>query len=495
MVKSITLLLLFVGLLNAKPVSMEKAELAAKNWFAKTGKDQKSIANTRAATQNSMNAYYAVNFTGGGFVLVSGDDKVLPILAYSDNGIMPEKIENCALENWLQMYADQIVKASKDDRILSNSEAWEELLSCSLKANPSPVVSPLLTAHWNQDRSYLNDRWWNSQCPADPNGPNGHVLVGCVAVSLAQVMKYYSWPASGTNSNTYTPPGYPQQSVSFASQTYNWSAMPNDVSSEETEKLLYHCGVALDMQYGPNWSSAGLYGGSIDPNILNNPDDDIFHPTAGTFYALIHYFRYMENSLRYKEKDGFYYQYSYLEWSNLLKNELNNQRPIIYAGSDSLWQNGHAFNIDGYDNNNMFHMNWGWGGYADGYFTLDNLIPDPQYYPNYDYSYHQSAIIGIVPNTTDINEEAIEVKDLLVSNYPNPFNPETMINYTVPIHGFVKLFIYNAKGELVEEIVNSSMNAGSYVVKFDGSRLNSGVYFYKLECDGKSVVNKMMLIK
>lgn len=469
MVKSITLLLLFVGLLSAKPVSMEKAELAAKNWFAKTGKDQKSIANTRAATQNSMNAYYAVNFTGGGFVLVSGDDKVLPILAYSDNGIMPEKIENCALENWLKMYADQIVKASKDDRLLSNGEAWEEVLSGSLKANPSPVVSPLLTTHWNQDYCYQNGQWWNAQCPADPNGPGGHVLVGCSAVSMAQIMKYYSWPPTGTNSNTYSPPGYSQQSVNYAQQSYNWNAMPNDEVSNEIAKLLYHCGVALNMQYGPNWSAA-----------------------APALLELSQYFRYCENTMANVGK----YNYTEQQWYDLLKTELNNNRPPIYSGCNSTGANGHIFNLDGYDNNNMFHINWGWGGYADGYFTLDNLIPDPQYYPEYDFSYYQGAIIGIVPNTSDINESELNnVSDLLVSNYPNPFNPETMIDYTVPIHGFVKLFIYNAKGELVEELVNSSMNAGSYVVKFDGSRLNSGIYFYKLECDGKSVVNKMMLIK
>ena len=259
---------------------------------------------------------------------------------------MPDNVRN-----WLGYYGKQI-KAAVDNGIQPSTEITERwTLLKSGQAMPErsvTAVSPLIQTTWNQDTYY------NQSCPADANGPDGHVYTGCVATAMAQIIRYWQWPNQGFNSHSYEHSTYGALSVDFSTATYNYSNMPNSLSSSSSStqktavaKLMYHCGVAVDMDYGTNGSAAYS---------MNVP------------YALYNYFAYADNGTYVFKSD-----YSDNDWVNLIKQELNNARPVYYSGNGN---GGHAFICDGYTNSGHYHFNWGGGGYNDGYFALSALTPN-----------------------------------------------------------------------------------------------------------------------
>ena len=198
-------------------------------------------------------------------------------------------------------------------------------------------------------------------------------------------MKYWEYPSQGIGFHSYNEDDYGTLSANFASTTYNWAAMPNNVTSSNNAvaTLMYHCGVSVDMNYGVGGSSA---------------------QTLDVANALINYFGYSP------QIEGLYKtNYSNVQWINLLKTDLDNNRPIQYAGSGN--GGGHSFVCDGYDNNDWFHFNWGWGGSSDGYFDLDYLNPGSLGTGGGTggFNTNQRAIIGIQPpsggSTVDVDIE------------------------------------------------------------------------------------------
>ena len=315
---------------------------------------------------DGTDCYYVFSLQPTGFVIVAADERAEPILGYSyDNPFMVEGMpEN--VRGWLDHYREQI-KAAVDDGIQPSAQITEKwtLLRAghAMPTRSITAVSPLLQTTWDQNQYY------NQYCPSDAYGPGGHAYAGCVATAMAQIIRYWQWPNSGFNSHSYTHSNYGTLSVDFGSVTHNYNNMPNSLSSSSTStqknavaKLIYHCGVAVDMDYAADGSAAYTY---TVPNALYN------------------YFAYADNGTYVYRPD-----YSDTEWSNMIKQELNNSRPVFYAGSGS---GGHAFVCDGYDNNGNFHFNWGWSGsYNSGYYALDALTPG-----NHNYSENQEAIIGI----------------------------------------------------------------------------------------------------
>jgi len=199
-------------------------------------------------------------------------------------------------------------------------------------------------------------------CPVDAGGPGGRVWAGCVAVCMAQVMKYWNYPNYGSGQHSYESYPYGTQSANFAETYYDWGSMPNSLSSGNiaVATLMYHCGVAVNMHYAPDGSGA-------------------FMGSAAS--ALINYFDYAPDVQLVSK-----YSYSETAWDSVLKTELDLGRPISYAGGS------HAFNIDGYQGDNHYHLNWGWGGSYNGYFYLTALNPG-----GYNFTSGQQAIIHIRP--------------------------------------------------------------------------------------------------
>ncbi len=361
----------------AKPVKEEEAKQFAKNWVLEKWKkkvDQVSTKEKAAAQQYGTegNLYYVISFPQGGWVIISGDDVAYPVIAFSPTGTYSEQNRPIQFQEWMENVKKDIASAIKAKHtpqpkaaaawkhfnVSADSFAPKDFSSVSELS--SATAGPLLSTTWDQGKYY------NQSCPIAIAGPNSHVWAGCVATAMAQVMKYYNYPPTGSGSHSYVHPTYGLLSANFGTTTYNWNSMPNSLSgyNSDVAKLLYHVGVSVDMNYAPDGS--GAY-------------------TSDTVYALKTYFKY-SSSLAYIWKSN----YSTNDWTALLRTELDNQRPVLYRGEGP--DGGHAFVCDGYSGSDYFHFNWGWSGYADGYFYLNSLTPG-----SYELSSLQAAVIGISP--------------------------------------------------------------------------------------------------
>jgi hypothetical protein len=361
----------FINLLFANSVTLQKAKQVALNWYSERSYDIQNdfqIIEYFIEKEDTDNIYYIFNFSppNGGFVIVSADDLIVPILGYCFN-------QNYELENhppqfkaMLVNFKEQIVYAKENylsataeinnewNRLKVNTDNFEKMRDIR---DVLPLLDPI---EWHQN-------WdWNEYCPADPSGPGGHVLAGCVAVAMAQVMKFWSYPSQGSGSHSYYHPDYGWLDADFGNTTYDWVNMPDNYATSNTKTLLYHCGVSVEMDYGPSGSSAST--------------------SSDVVPAITTYFNY-NTGAQFLWKSS----YSDPEWENIIRNELDNGRPLIYRGQGT---GGHAFNLDGYQGTNYFHFNWGWSGNYNGYFYLTNLNPDI-----YNFTDSQGAIIGIEPGT------------------------------------------------------------------------------------------------
>jgi PKD repeat protein len=248
----------------------------------------------------------------------------------------------------------------------------EELRRKAGKAEPSnrsdrsgPFVSPLLSTKWGEGCLY------NENCPADAAATATclHVPAGSGAIAMAQLMKYYGFPSKGTGEHGYTHPVYGIQYVNFSATTYQWSQMPDSLTTSAIHlaTLIYHCGVAQDMNFGTVNSSSST-------NLLDT--------------ALIKYFGYPKTAQR-KSLSGF----TATDWKSMLKAELDAGHPLLYSATNYNGTILRFFVIDGYGSDDTFHVNWGAGGTGNGNFTLYNLRFDTT-----NFSYNQQALFGLAPS-------------------------------------------------------------------------------------------------
>ncbi len=358
-VQAICLIFLLSGFyqINAKEVSIEKARIIAKNVYFErvnltknTSFDDFFVTHEFTVQQGLQSLYYIFNINEDeGFVIISADDIVYPVLAYSFQGSFDPSFQPPNVSSWLKRYEDQIYFAI-ENRLKSTEKtnnAWLEYSGLSTKQGPKSLaqINPLVTSEWGQGGHY------NDSCPEDPNNPGDRALVGCVAVAMGQIMRYHQAPTQGSGSFSYFHSTYGMLTANFGATTYNWSNMPDDLNSSNSDvaQMLYHCGVATEMNYGPNAS------GTMSANAKS---------------ALITYFGYAP-STQIDYKSG----YSESKWNDLLRSELDASWPLYYAGTDTQNMSAHAFVCDGYQGSEHFHINWGWNGWADGYFLTTDLNP------------------------------------------------------------------------------------------------------------------------
>lgn len=401
----------------AERVSQEDAALVAGN-FMNAGDTTSQGAQSpgryrplrRVALAEDAQYYVYANANGEGWVMVAANDVVTPILAYSKTGEfrtdkMPDNVKY-----WLGSY-DKKIKYAEQNNIEAPEEVkaeWRALRKGVRKAQASVTVSPLIQTTWDQDAPYYN------LCP---KVGNERTLTGCVATAMAQVMNYWQWPVTGTGSYSYTSDAQKLScSANFGSTTYDWANMLNryaqyynegdqyytSTTSGTTDQqnavatLMYHCGVAAEMDYNVS-ANGGSGAQTIYPNAA-------YTTSRCAAYALINNFGYKSSTLKcYYRPGGYGYSaVSDADWLNLLKTELNASRPIMYAGADNA--GGHSFICDGYDSDNKFHFNWGWSGYCNGYYTVDNLVPGTggSGAGNGSYNDDQDIIIGIIPDKPNI---------------------------------------------------------------------------------------------
>ena len=304
-----------------------------------------------AFTENGRPSFHAFNAESGGFVIVSACDLTSPILGYSETGSFNVDRIPSGLQYFLDGYGQSVDFAEERLQKADFEIAleWDNLERCGkTRVTKTDVVSPLIATHWNQDCYY------NASCPKDNDGPCGNAYAGCVATSMAQVMKYWNYPEHGTGSYTYNCPPYGDLFADFGSTTYHWEEMPESLSDNDPNVAIaiYHCGVSVNMFYGSYGS------GALHQNISS---------------ALSNYFGFATSHNRLRD------DYTYEQWESMIHEALDAGVPVLY-GASTQEASGHAFILDGYDINGLIHINWCWGGELDGYFSIDNFHTYSQYW-------------------------------------------------------------------------------------------------------------------
>ena len=404
MKKTLSIMLMmacFVGQLIASPVDVNTArELGLRYVQANATKQVAglSLAYTQT-TESGANALYVFNFEGG-YMIMAADDVAQPILAYGEEGNFDADNIADGLAYYLRHYARQIEYAVSHNLQTEPeiAEQWEQLRTSGTirgERNTRGDVAPMVTLSWNQDSPY------NLLCPTGQGGPAGHAYAGCVATAMSMVMKYWNWPDHGQGSHSYTPSGYPEQSADFESTYYQWNNMPNSCNNsnyQATALLMYHCGVAVNMQYGPN--SSGAFSADVPA-------------------AVAEYFRYTEYSNRL-DRDS----YSKTEWEELLIANLREGFPLYYAGHDS--SGGHAFVCCGYrESDRKFYFNWGWSGFNNNYFAIDALNTYSGYFND-----GQTAIFDMIPDY--VYNGLIPAVDDLAVEAENAHSKRGVVTWTNP---------------------------------------------------------------
>ena len=454
--KKITLLLLLVIAMGmtavAGPVDSTTAQNVALNFWSSqinpTRQDATNVQFRNVAPQLGFSQLYLMqNEAGEGFVIVAADDRAIPVLGYSDHGTLDAATMPDNFRMWLQIYEEEIAAAAQAQ--LSQSETvaaeWAALATgASLPTRAITAVQPLLSTTWDQGSPY------NSMCPGSGWSK---CPTGCVATAMAQVMKYWSYPTKGCGSHSYVC-SFNNQTLSadFGNTTYNWSNMPNSVSSSNTAvaTLMFHCGVAVEMEYTTSGSGAPM----LDPYGNNYPSAEA---------ALKCNFGY-NSTLNGKYKDD----YTNSEWIAFLKTELNAGRPVLYSGFDESYSDGHAFVCDGYNNNDYFHFNWGWSGSNDGYFAVTSLNPGSGGWgsSHYDFTYVQQALFGVEPPALVLNANySISPNSTTIQHGSSPtFGVNYKNNTNNAFSGQARLVLLNESGYLAQvigEASNVSINGGS----------------------------------
>lgn len=453
----LTLAIMLASSVSAKSVDETTARTVASRFYAmKFDRAPESLTSTIAYTapvlrgeNGSAPSFYVFNFNSEGFVIVAGDDRVQPILAFSDEGAFVAENMPDHIRFFLDGYTEEIqyMIDSQQNNNIAQSQ-WGALLSDSapMQKEGTVVVGPLLGSNrWNQTRYY------NNLCPADASGNTaygGHAAVGCGALVMGQVMRYWQYPTSGTGSHSYTSNNYGSLSANFGATTYHYESMPNQFTStyhpdscvEAVATLLYHCGVAVNMNYGPSASVCN------SNKIVS---------------ALSTYFRY-PTTVQYIERGSL----STTAWYSYLKGELDEGAPFMYGGSGNY--GGHVWTCDGYRDDDYFHFNWGWGGQQNGYYALTNCS-------SYGFNSNHAIIIGIrgpeLPTTIgETNAENINV-------FPNPSNG--MVYVCTESQQVQELQVFDLSGRmLLQKSINetefsidlSGYNAGTYILRLTTSK-------------------------
>lgn len=457
---------------KAQVVKFEDAKnIASKTFSELLSKDTKSInilEEYYVKETSSGPVAYIFKEVDGGFVIISGEQKTIPILAYSDNSDITfnESDWSPAFLEWMEAYYLQIDYIREND-ISATLEAIalrNKLANgIDLGLRPAKDVSPLLSTTWSQGCGY------NADCPTDAAGPCGRVYTGCVATAMAQVIRYMEYPTNGIGNKCYTHWVYGEQCADFAAATYDYASMTNGSGNAEVAELMYHCGVAVNMNYSPTGS--GSYSFRVPQSFKN-------------------YFDYKNSILISKNS------YDDATWNKILINEIDNSRPMYYSGSGS---GGHAFVVDGYQGTDFFHFNWGWGGSHNGYFYLNDLTPGGSNYTN-----SQQAVIGTIPSSSFTNLDfsgAVNLscatpisQDLSTGNdyinyygntYPTSPGKELVYTFTTSLPGRIRIKTTNISEGNLRIFLLSHPHQDSLIINATNDLIiddtDAGTYYLAIE--------------
>lgn len=372
----------------AARVSSATAEEFARNFLG--SKSIEMVWDGAGLTKSALSepAFYAFNRAGGGWVIVASDDCASPVLGYCDTGKIDLSKLPGNMKNFLRGMNDNIRKASSAG-LQAAPKATAAWASRGFIRTKAATQTLLQTANWDQNTPY------NQTVCANVKNSSGNsvtgLYTGCVATAMSIVLKYHQYPEKGkgtipaytTGSKKYSVP-----SVNIDGYTYNWTSMPNSKPTTTAQKtavadLMFHCGAMVEMDYTTEGS--GAYSDAIIP-------------------ALTEYMSYSKAA-----KELYRYNYSDAQWFDLIKKDIDAHNPIIYGGADEKTDEGHQFIIDGYDSDNLVHINWGWSGDYNGWFAVSYLGDRKSGGVNGVFSYWDSGIFGLQPDPSGTAKEEIEL--------------------------------------------------------------------------------------
>ena len=352
-IQFLLVLLLALGYspLQAKRITQWQAQQQAYSFWGKQMPQKAKAKSRTATTASTSDAYYVFNNDAGGFVIIAGDDAVTPVLGYTSTGSFDAENLPDGLKDLLKSYERQIVA-----------------LGDSYQANQTATRAAFT------GEKLLNTAKWNQSNPFNKYTPYKYP-VGCVATAGAIVMKHHGYPAKGIGSHTYT--WNEQDLTANFEHDYDWANMPtkytvgNDEAFDGVARLMSDLGVAVEMQYAKGGSGATM--------------EDLVT-------ALQKYFGYSKYARLLAIAD-----LGAEVWNDRLRAEIDADRPILYSAVDSN-KGGHSFVIDGYKDES-FSVNWGWGGYCDGFYRIGALNPETGGKPLGDqYNLSQSAVFSLQPS-------------------------------------------------------------------------------------------------
>ncbi len=428
--------------LSASVVPVERAQKVAENYYQNYAPvTEKGNAVQKILTKEYMGqpTWYVVQFTKG-WVIVSADDAVRPILGYSFDGKITEDLENMQnpFVNRFSYYDRQIVHTVREKGYVDgkSSAEWKEIENGVFPKDSKAIIVPaLIETKWGQG-------WpWNEMCPAG-------TPVGCVATAMHQIMRYWQNPAQGAGSHSYddiwgSTTG--SHSVNFSSAVYDWDLMAPLTSGQvttqaqidELAELSYHCGVAVEMDYEASGSGAYISDVTSALETYFDFSTDAAYISVGT----------VTNATSQSTK---------------IRTDLDIGHPIIWGGSGS--QGGHAFILDGYTDDYYYHFNWGWEGNFDGWFQLNDLTPDSM-----DFTSSQSCVYnlwgyGPYPYPAP-NIESIEISD----------RENIIISWSIPsYHNEILYFEIFRNNEAIVQLPDSVFSYTDYA-------LPAGTYNYTVD--------------
>lgn len=400
------------------------------------------LAYTQLQTDSITPAVYVFNSENQGFVLVSAEDHARAILGYSDEGYFDENDIPDNMLFWLQMYADEMAQEITHHQAMrlvaaQHNSTRLEAMKRKQSADTYPTISPILgNTVWGQDTPF------NNYCPSY-NGQR--TVTGCVATALSQIMYVHKHPTRGKGSHSYTTTTKQLNvSANFGNTTYDWANMiPNYKNSYTTTQanavatLMYHVGVAADMDY--TVESSGT-----TSNVA--------------LAAITEYFDY-DKAINILPKD-------YMKEENILQTiatDLQTGRPVYLSGA-TINQEGHAFVCDGMRSDGYLHINWGWNGTANGYFTLSALDPEHQgtggSTSDLAFTERVVAYTNIKPNAGGDALPLVTI-DQLVRTSADEISKNKEVSFSLErftssglttAAGMVTYFIYDSNGELISQI-------------------------------------------
>ena len=399
---------------------------------------------------SGANAYYAFNITGGGFIIVAGEDRAYPVLGYSDQGHLDY--------NNLPDNFKALMRGYKEE--IEYLQAHPELnVTPAPRTTRGTGVAPLTRTTWGQGMPYY------LQCPIY-NGE--YCVVGCVATAMAQVMYYWGYPTSCEGVNSYycydigqTIPALPSTTFDYSKMLLSYSHWDwdlgeliqdtyTDEQAQEVAKLSRYCGQAVDMAYSPEGSGAYVF------SQLSAMQD----------------FGYSDDAQDVSRDSWFWENYTTEEWEAMVREELDKRQPILYSASDPE-AGGHAFVCDGYNSEGLFHFNFGWYGTCDGWYVSTALNMTHRDGDELHFNSNHEMLLGVVPPSyCVIQTDGFDLTDeLLVLGENMPINVTNVNILTTNDNINLSFSLIDANGRKkatgnTVNIVSANFEQGSTISSF-----------------------------